>query len=100
MAKFLRLINGIPRMVEESGIAGIYDESTVIGVGGVSTGVGISLPLSQTYTGDELEVYLNGVRQEPVYDYTFLGVAPRTQVSFTFNLLQGEIVRFRIDRTA
>lgn len=100
MGKFLRLINGVARMADESSATAIYDESITVGVGGISTGVGITLPAGQTYTSDELEVYLNGVRQEAVYDYNYLGTGSRTQISFTFNLLQGEIVRFRIDRIA
>lgn len=76
----------------------IYDESITISSPTV-TGTPITLPTSQTYSNSELEVYLNGVRQEDTYDYTFIGTIPRTQVAFTFDLVSGDIIRFRIDRT-
>ena len=98
MARFLRIINGVQRMADESSIVTIYDESSTIGVGGLTTGAALTLPSSKTYTGAELEVYLNGQRIEDVIDYNWVGTAPRTQVTFTFNLVQGDVVRFRIDR--
>ena len=98
--KKLELVNGIPRMVVESGNISIYDESTEIGGGGLSTGSPLTLPNSGQYNSDELEVYLNGDRIENVIDYNYVGTVPRTQVSFTFDLEEGDRVRFRIDRNA
>lgn len=98
MAKFLQLVNGVPRMVSESSSLTIYDQSVTIGAGGLATGAPLTLPNSQTYTDYELEVYFNGQRVEDSLDYNFVGVAPRTQITFTFDLVQGDIVRLRIDR--
>lgn len=102
MAKFLRLSNGVPRSFNESATLPIYDETIEIGVdtapGGVATGNPITLPSSQTYEGEELEVYLNGQRADSLIDYNFVGIAPRTQISFTFDLVDGDKVRFRRDR--
>jgi len=109
MAKFLRLVNGVPRMVDESASPTIYDESidVVSGTPGageiqgpVSAGTPVTLPSSKTYDSEELEVWLNNVRLEVVADYNYEGSTPRTQVSFTFNLEVGDVVRFRIDRGA
>lgn len=101
MAKFLRLSNGVLRSYEESGAPTIYDENEIVSGGGLSTGVSMTLPTSQTYDSNELEVYLNNVRLTPVIDYNYVGAsAPRTQVAFTFDLLASEVVRFRIDRSA
>jgi hypothetical protein len=98
MAKFLQLISGVPRMVEVTDPV-IYDEGVAVEAP-VSAGTNISLPGGQTYTSEELEVYLNGTRLESVLDYTYVGSPPRTQIQFTFDLVDGDYYRFRIDRTA
>ena len=100
MGKFLRLVNGVPRMQDEGASIPIYDETYTVGVGGVTTGSPISLPSSQTYNSEELEVYLNGQRLDDTIDYNYIGSVPRTQVSFTFDLLENDLIRFRIDRSA
>lgn len=99
MAKFLRISNGVPRMFEEFSSVSIYDQ-IIAYVSTVTTGTAVTLPLSQTYTSGELEVYLNGVRLESVFDYNYISSPPRTQVSFTFDLISGDELRFRIDRSA
>jgi len=99
MGRFLRLSAGALRSFDESSSPVIYDQNSVIGGGGLTTGSPLTLPSSQTYDSQELEVYLNNVRLTPVLDYNYVGAsAPRTQVSFTFDLLAAEVVRFRIDR--
>ena len=111
MGKFLTIVNGRPQMQEvPSGDATtIYDESLLVvsgtpGAGEIqgpiTTGTSITLPSSQTYEDDELEVYFNGQRIESVYDYNYVGTIPRTQISMTFDLEIGDIIRFRIDRGA
>lgn len=95
MDKFLRLINGIPRLV--AGPA-IYDETYSVS-GTITTGNPITLPASGTYNSEELEVRLNGQRLESVVDYNYVGGSPpRTQVAFTFDLVIGDQVNFRVDR--
>lgn len=99
----LILVNGVPRMQDLSA-SSIYDDyiSIVSGTpangnqlqGPVTSGTSITLPNSGTYTGNELQVYLNGSRVEKVVDYTWLGSGTRTQISFTFDLQINDRVRF------
>lgn len=107
MAKFLRLSNGVPRSFDEGSAIVIYDQSlTVVASGAganeingpVNAGVSITLPGSQTYADAELQIYLNGDRLESVFDYSYVGSIPRTQIQFTFGLVVGDRVDFRIDR--
>lgn len=107
MAKFLRLSNGIPRSFNEGSSVTIYDQSLTVVTSGaganqingpVTSGTSVTLPGSQTYTSAELQIYLNGDRLEPVFDYTYVGSPPRTQVQFTFDLVVGDRIDFRIDR--
>lgn len=104
MGKFLRIINGVPRGVDESGSPTIYDKTiSVVAsapgenqlVGPISAGTNIALPDSKTYSGDELQIYLNGIRLDDVLDYNH---ASSTQIAFTFELVAGDLIRFYIDR--
>lgn len=106
MGKFLRLINGVPRSISEANGSPIYDESIVLVsanpgpgemLGPISTGVLVALPLGESYTAEELEVYLNGQRLEDVVDFNF---SSSTEVAFTFDLLVNDRIRFRKDRPA
>lgn len=103
MAK-LELVNGLPRMTAEAGSPTIYDETLLVVSSGASAGEingpitagnPITLPTGKTYTGDELEVYLDGDRLKPVFDYTY---DSSTTVAFTFEIKVGDVLRFRIDR--
>lgn len=105
MAK-LELVNGVPRMRAEAAAPSIYDETleVVSGTAGagevqgpISAGTPVTLPDSKTYTGDELEVWLDGDRLVPIFDYTF---DSSTTVAFTFEIKVGDTLRFRIDRPA
>jgi hypothetical protein len=104
MASFLRLFNGIAKSFAESGSTTIYDQTLEVvaaspGAGQilpVNAGVAITLPSGQTYTGDELQVYLNGLRLDNVFDYN---TPSSTTISFTFNIVAKDIIRFYIDRT-
>jgi hypothetical protein len=107
MAKFLRLSNGVPRSFNEGASITIYDQSLTVvpsGAGAneingpVPASTNVTLPGAQTYTSAELQIYLNGDRLEPLFDYTYTGSPPRTQVQFTFQLEVGDRVDFRIDR--
>jgi hypothetical protein len=98
MAK-LALVNGIPRMVAEASAVTIYDQTYDV-VSGITTGTSVTLPSSGTYTGEELEIRLNGVRMDSGIDYNFVGSPPRTQVAFTFDLVIGDQLNFRVDRPA
>lgn len=95
MGRFLRLVNGIPRQADESSASVIYDESVDL-VGTLTTGTNYTLPNSGSYTGEELEVFLDGQTLDSGSDFNFVGAGPtRTQVVFTFDLLAGDRLRFR-----
>lgn len=104
MARKLAIVNGIPKMMNESSSPTIYDENLEVVASGagagqingpISAGVSVSLPGGQTYSGPELEVYLGLDRLRPILDYAY---ASSTQVQFTFQLTVGDLLRFRIDR--
>jgi len=97
MGNFLRLVNGVMRSYSESSSTAIYDQATDV-ASPISSGMSITLPASQTYTGAELNVYLNGVKMEPTVDYTYVGSPLRTQVQMTFDLVIGDRLRFIITR--
>ena len=103
------MVNGLPRMTNESASPTIYDEAIVVVLSGASgdneinlvdaeTGDPITLPNSGTYEGEELQVFLNGNRVEDVIDYNWLDSGTRTQIAFTFDLEVEDRVRFYIDR--
>lgn len=109
MAKFLRLSNGVPRSFAEGASVAIYDERLIIvsgapvdsneATGPINAGVNVTLPDSGTYTGLELQIYLNGDRLETVADYAYVGSGSgKTQVQFTFSLVVGDTVDFVIQR--
>lgn len=98
MAKKLALVSGVPRMVDETALPTIYNQNYTVGAGGITTGVPITLPASQTYTSAELDIDLNGQAVDAGVDYTYVGSPPRTQVSFTFNLVEGDVLTFKIIR--
>ena len=97
MARFLRIHNGVPRSFDETASTPIYDETYNV-TSTIVSGTPVTLPASGTYDSAELLVYLNGQRLAVTDDYTYVGVPPRTQVAFTFDLLSGDKVRFRKDR--
>jgi hypothetical protein len=93
------------RSYDESGGATVYDQSWLLVVsapaageivGPITSGTPISLPGSQTYTGSELKVFLNGNSLEYVVDFSYVGSGARTQISVTFDLVVGDRLRFRI----
>ncbi len=99
MGKFLRLSNGVARSFDEASTTPIYDESIDVD-SIITTGTPVTLPASGTYDSQELEVYFNGQVLDDVTDYNFVGIAPRTQVAFTFQLEIGDKIRFRKIRGA
>ena len=82
--------------VEDAALT-IYDETTVVGAGGISTGTSITLPGGGDYVGDDLEVFLNGEFMDQGIDWSTVGAAPRTQIQMTFDLVEGDRLRFRKD---
>ena len=95
MANFLSIVNGYPRLVSEAASTPIYDQSVVIG-STITAGTNYTLPLGGTYSGDELEIMLDGQVLDSGNDFNFVGSGPaKTQVQFTFDLLAGDNLRFR-----
>jgi len=35
-----------------------------------------------------------------VFDYNYVGSGTRTQITMTFDLVAGDVIRFRVDRSA
>jgi len=110
MANALSLVNGIPKMTSISAsLPTVYDQTlhVVSGAPGageiqgpITTGTYITLPNAQTYTGPELEIYLNDTVLTSVLDFTYVGSGARTQITLTFDLLVQDFIRFRIIRNA
>lgn len=71
----------------------IYDQ--VITGSNVTAGNAITLPLSKTYSDAELETYLGGQLLQPIIDFNYIGVIPRTQITLTFDLYSSDRLRFR-----
>lgn len=92
MAKVVKITAGIPRYAELATSA--YEGLLSIG-STITTGTPVTLPSSGTYTSSDLSVYLNGQRLNYVEDYAYVGSPPRTQVTFLFDLLNGDLVTFR-----
>lgn len=93
--KFIRVVNGIPRM--QVAVPNIVNQQVTLGAG-VTAGVPYTLPGGMTYNSDELEITLNGQRLQLTEDYTYVGSPARTQVQFTFDLVIGDKLAFRTDR--
>ena len=93
--RYFTLSSGVPHLAVEPAGA-VYDETTSVG-STITTGTNVTLPASGTYTSLELEVYLNGQQLEDVSDFNYVGSPPRTQVQFTFDLVAGDLLRFRKD---
>ena len=99
MGRFLRLANGVATSFDESSTPTIYDQTFTVG-STITSGTAITLPASGQYTAAELEVYFNGQRVEITDAYNYVGSPPRTQITFTFDLVATDRIRFRVDRGA
>lgn len=104
MSNFLKLVNGIPRgstlttTIYEQAISVVASGAGANQINGpVTSGTAITLPNSQTYSDIDLEVYLNGDRVAYLSDYVYVSSGARTQISFTFDLVVGDYITFRID---
>jgi len=84
--------------VTNSSVPLIYDEILTVG-STITAGTAVTLPSSGSYTTADLEIFMDGQRLTPVLDYNYVGASPpRTQVTFTFDLVAGDVVKFRKDR--
>jgi len=98
MSKGIQVVNGIPRLREiYASVPPAYDENIVVSAGGISTGTPITLPNSQTYDYLDLQIILNGQSLTPQVDWNTYGSGLKTQVTMTFDLVEGDQLRFRIN---
>jgi len=95
---FLALVNGFPRSQAANVYVPVYDQRYTV-ASPITSGTAVTLPASGSYVGAELQVYFNGQRLEPSADYNYVGSGTKTQVTFTFNLVVGDLVDFRVDRS-
>jgi hypothetical protein len=98
MAKALRITNGVPSITTVGdALPTIYDE-TFASSGTTTSGTAITLPSSKTYDSAELLVLRAGQALSLTTDFAYVGSAPRTQITLTFDLVDGEKIRFIILR--
>jgi hypothetical protein len=107
MAKRLELVAGIPRMITDASAPTIYDkiieivESDPTGdqlVGPITAGTSITLPASETYDSNELQLWWSGSRLTYALDYVYVGTSPRTQFQLLFDLEVGDKIKLYMDR--
>ena len=76
----------------------VYEQSVTITVGGLTAGTAITLPAGREYNDIELQVYVNGQQARVTLDFNYVGATtPRTQITLTDDLREGELVTFRIE---
>jgi hypothetical protein len=97
MARYITLSNGIPHLAVDPGVS-LYDQPFVL-TSTITAGTAVTLPAGGTYTSTDLQITLNGQVLEDTFDYNWLGSPPRTQVSFTFDLIfvdstNRDVIRF------
>lgn len=74
-----------------------YDETWTL-ASPVTSGTAITLPNSGSYIGEEIEVFVNNIPQDSYVDFNFVGTGTRTQISFTYPLRTGDVLRVRINK--
>ena len=98
MGKFLRLINGLPVMQDESSTLPSYDESIYYS-SGLTANTNITLPNSGSFTdasAKDLLVILNDRVAEVTRDFDVVGAGPTyTQIKFIYALNNDSVVRFK-----
>ena len=73
----------------------VYNETLVISAGGLSTGTPVTLPNGGSYLGEELEVSLNSSPLDIGVDYQYIGSGIKTQIEFTFDLVENDEINFK-----
>ncbi len=94
MPKFLTVTSGIPRLQDVTVTPSYYNEVYTVS-GTVVANTPITIPNAKTYTGYELEVYLNGQFLYPITDWLTVGSGTLTQVSVGQDLIDGDVILFR-----
>ncbi len=93
MTYFQKIVNGYLRPVSETNYVAIYSETWVPGIT-TPSGTNVTLPNSGTYTGKELQIYINGILQTYLIDYVYIGSGTKTQVSFNLDLKTTDSIQF------
>lgn len=97
MAKFLRLVNGLPTSYDEAGSTP-YDES-IYYASGLAANTAITIPNSGSFTDSlakDLIIIVNDLIRENTVDYEVVGAGPTfTQVRFIYDLPLHSRVRFK-----
>lgn len=113
----LSLVNGVPRQQSITvALPLIYDQVVNVVASGatppssinspVTTGTAVNLPGGGSFTINSnsvpnLEIFLNGVALEYLVDWAVFATPPTyTAVAFTFNLVTGDEIVFRILRNS
>lgn len=98
MAKFLRLINGLPVSQDEASSVAPYDES-IYYASGLAANTPITLPASGLFTdasAKDLLVILNDRILEVTRDFTVIGAGPNyVQLQIIYALANDSVLRFR-----
>lgn len=102
MARVMKMVNGISRMVSETS----FDETITIVQGTpadgnelqgpVTTGTAITLPNSLSYnnSSNELKIFWNGVHLNSEHDFTY---ESSTTFSLNFDLFVGDTIQMVVE---
>jgi hypothetical protein len=115
MSLALALVQGVPRQQTiTASLPLIYDQSITVVASGASgpnqinassSGTTITLPDSETYTLNSnsipnLQIYLNGDRNEYLFDWNTVGTTPFSQFSLTYAVVGGDRIDLVIERNS
>jgi hypothetical protein len=100
MAKVLTVVNGIPTIRTQTADVSIEDFSETL-ASDISSPTEYTLPGGLSYDGQELEIWVNNIRQDEGIDFFYVGAgSAKTKIYFSYDLFSGWVVRARIDRLA
>lgn len=98
MGKFLRLVNGLPIMMDEASSVPSYDESIYYS-SGLSANTNITLPNSgEFYDADakDILIFVNDRAIEVTRDFAVIGAGPSyTTIQINYDLTNDSVVRFK-----
>lgn len=95
MAIVLKLVNGLPTMVNTADTA--FDESIVY-ASGLTANTDITIPNSNEFINadaSDIIITVNKQLQEVTRDFTVQGSSPYTTIRFIYDLPSDSVVRFK-----
>lgn len=95
MATILKLVNGLPTMVDTADTA--FDDS-IYYASGLTSGTNITIPNSNEFINtdaSDIIITVNKQLQEVTRDFTVVGSSPYTQIQFSYDLPSDSVVRFK-----